>query len=94
MDTLHEVGMTYHKMEKYQQALKALFKEYSIRKKLVNEDELSIACTLREIAHSNDRQVHPHPRSGDKQQLRRLQCLQKVRDTECCRSCGFLPLQV
>jgi len=51
MDTLHEVGMTYHKMEKYQQALKALFKEFSIRKKLENENELSIACTLREIGN-------------------------------------------
>ena len=49
MDTLHEVGLTYHKMDKHQQALKAFFKEFSIRKKLVNEDEFSIACNLRQI---------------------------------------------
>ena len=49
METLHEIGNTYHKMGKHEQALKSFFKEHSIRKKLVQYDEIRIAQTLESI---------------------------------------------
>jgi len=49
MDALHEIGIVYQKTDKNPQALKAFFKEYSIRKKLIHYDEIRIATTLSAI---------------------------------------------
>lgn len=49
MDALHEIGIVYQKTEKSAQALKAFFKEYSIRKKLIRYDDIRIATTLSAI---------------------------------------------
>lgn len=49
MDALHEIGIVYQKTEKHPQALKAFFKEYSIRKKLIHYDDIRIAITLSAI---------------------------------------------
>jgi len=49
MDALHEIGVVYQKTDKNPQALKAFFKEYSIRKKLIHYDDIRIATTLSAI---------------------------------------------
>jgi len=46
MLALHEIGVVYQKTGKHEQALKAFYKEHSIRKKIIANDVILIAKTL------------------------------------------------